>query len=77
MIATIPTHASENKMLEALWTLIEGQTVAVRDALTVRLLAEKKKKTEAQQAMVKDSLTRAFNELHAGEVHHDARNIFH
>ena len=63
-------------MLEALWTLIEGQTVAVRDALIVRLLADKKKKTEAQQAMVKDSLTRAFDELHAGKVHHDARNLF-
>lgn len=76
MIATIPTHTGETKMLEALWTLIEGQTVAVRDALIVRLLADKKKKTEAQQAMVKDSLTRAFDELHAGKVHHDARNLF-
>ncbi len=31
---------------------------------------------EAQKAMVKDSLTRAFDELHSGKVHHDARKLF-
>ena len=30
----------------------------------------------SQQAMVKDSLTRAFDELHSGKVHHDARKLF-
>jgi hypothetical protein len=25
---------------------------------------------------VKDSLTRAFDELHSGNVHHDARKLF-
>ena len=29
-------------------------------------------KTKAQQKMVKESLTRAFDELHSGKVHHDA-----
>ena len=33
-------------------------------------------KTKAQKAMVKDSLTRAFDELHSGKVHHDARKLF-
>ena len=33
-------------------------------------------KTNRQKAMVKESLTRAFDELHSGNVHHDARNLF-
>jgi hypothetical protein len=28
------------------------------------------------QAMVKESLTRAFDEPHSGKVHHDARELF-
>ena len=34
--------------------------------------------TEAktQRQMVKDSLTRAFDDLHSGKVHHDARKLF-
>ena len=32
--------------------------------------------TQAQQKMVEDSLTRAFDELHAGEVRKDARKLF-
>ena len=30
----------------------------------------------AQQQMVKESLTRAFDELHSGKVHHNARDLF-
>ena len=33
-------------------------------------------KTKRQKAMVKESLTRAFYELHSGNVHHDARDLF-
>ena len=33
-------------------------------------------KTKVQKAMVKESLTRAFDELHSGKVHHDARKLF-
>ena len=29
-----------------------------------------------QQEMVKESLTRAFDDLHAGRLHKDARNLF-
>ena len=32
--------------------------------------------TVDQQKMVTESLTRAFEELHAGKVHHDARKLF-
>ena len=33
-------------------------------------------KTFNQQQMVKESLTRAFEELHSGKVHDDARKLF-
>ena len=75
MITTIPTQTSEISTVDALWVLIQGQTKAVRKALTERLLAEQDK-TEAQKAMVKESLERAFEELHSGKVHHDARSLF-
>ncbi len=31
---------------------------------------------DAQQKMVKKSLTKAFDELHAGQAKHNARNLF-
>jgi len=61
--------------VDALWVLIQGQTKAVRKALTERLLAEQEK-AKVQRKMVKDSLTRAFDDLHSGKVHHDARKLF-
>jgi len=75
MITTIEQKATEMSTVDALWTLIQGQTKAVRKALTQRLLAEQEQ-TKAQKKMVKDSLTRAFDELHSGNVHHDARRLF-
>lgn len=60
---------------EALWVLIQSQTKAVRQYLVKKILAEDEK-TKAQQKLVKESLTRAFDELHSGKVHHDARNLF-
>lgn len=61
--------------VDALWVLIQGQTKAVKKVLMERLIAEHDK-TKAQKAMVKESMTRAFDELHSGDVHHDARNMF-
>ena len=29
-----------------------------------------------QEQIVKESLTKAFDELHSGKVHNDARNLF-
>ena len=40
-----------------------------------RLLAEHDK-AKVQKTMVRDSLTRAFDELHSGRVHYDARKLF-
>lgn len=62
-------------MVDALWVLIQSQSKRVRNALTERLLAEQDK-SKVQKAMVRDSLTRAFDELHSGKVHHDARKLF-
>jgi hypothetical protein len=79
MITTLPSQPSQQSTVEALWTLIQGQTKAVRKALIDRILSEQaqlKKQEEAQQTMVKESLTRAFDELHAGKVNHDARQLF-
>jgi hypothetical protein len=33
-------------------------------------------KTKVQKTMVRESLTRAFDELHSCKVHHDARKLF-
>ena len=62
MITTVIPQSQNISKADALWVLIQSQTKAVRKALTERLLA--------------DSLTRAFNELHAGKVHRDARKLF-
>ena len=61
--------------VDALWTLIQSQTKSVRKALAKRILAEEEK-TKAQKKMVKESLSRAFDELQAGNIHPDAHNLF-
>ena len=75
MITTVKPQSNEISTVDALWVLIQSQTKAVRKALTQRLIAEQNK-TKAQQTMVKDSLSRAFDELHSGKAHHDARKLF-
>lgn len=77
MISTVNTQSSEISTVDALWTLIQNQTKAVRNALAKRILADQvRQKRNAQEQMVKDSLTRAFDQLHSGKVHHDARKLF-
>lgn len=76
-MATIPIQSSEISTVDALWVLIQGQSKRVRQALTKRLIAEQAQaKLNAQQQMVKDSMTRAFDELHSGQAKHDARKLF-
>ena len=75
MITTVQPQETEISTVDALWVLIQSQTKAVRKALTQRLLAEQDK-TKVQQQMVKESLTKAVDELHSGKVHHDARKLF-
>ena len=75
MITTVQPQTKEMSTVDALWVLIQNQTKSVRKALTQRLIAEQDK-TRIQQKMVKESLTKAFDELHSGKVHHDARSLF-
>lgn len=75
MITTVQPQTDEMTTLEALWVLIQSQSKSVRKVLIERLLAEDQK-TETQQQMVKESLTKAFDQLHSGKVHHDARKLF-
>ena len=65
----------EISTVDALWTLIQGQTKSVRKTLIKKLL-EEEQKTKAQKAMVKESLTQAFDELYSGQVKHDAQSLF-
>ena len=77
MITTVETQTSEMSTVDALWVLIQSQSKRVRQALAKRILAEhEQSKTQAQQKMVKESLERAFGELHAGKAHKDARKLF-
>ena len=73
--AIMISQSKEITTVDALWVLIQNQTKAVRQALVRRLLAEETK-TKEQQAMVKDSLTSAYDQLHSGQIHTDVNNIF-
>ena len=77
MITTIPPQTQDISMVDALWVLIQNQSKSVRKALVKRILDDQEQqRTLAQQKMVKDSLTRAFDELYSGKVHHNARDLF-
>ena len=77
MISTLNTQSTEISTVDALWVLIQSQTKAVQKALIQRILeSQTSEKTKSQQMMVRESLTRAFDELHSGKVHHDARKLF-
>jgi len=77
MISTVNTQSTEISTVDALWVLIQSQTKAVQKALIQRILeSQTSEKTKSQQMMVRESLTRAFDELHSGKVHHDARKLF-
>ena len=69
--------------LNNLWTYLQGLSLSASNQrwLGERLIEaaredEDSKKVRQQEAMVKDTLTRAFEELHAGEVYDDARYLF-
>ena len=62
--------------VDALWTLIQSQTKTARKALVKRILDEEQAAKAHQEAMVKGSLTKAFDELHSGKAKHNARTLF-
>ena len=76
-MATTTTYQPTISPTDALWALYLSQTKKVREAFRLRLFAEEQtQKTKAQEAMVKESMTKAFDELHSGKAKHDARNLF-
>lgn len=69
--------------LNNLWSYLQGLPLSASNQrwLGERLIEaaredEDSKKARQQEAMVKDTLTRAFEELHAGEVYDNARSLF-
>ena len=69
--------------LNNLWSYLQGLSLSASNQrwLAERLIEAARedkdiKKVKQQEAMVKDTLTRAFEELHAGEVYDDARSLF-
>lgn len=60
--------------IDAVWYIIQSQSAAVRKAITKRLLdAEKEARTRRQQKMVKESLTRALDEV--AEAKRDGKKL--
>ena len=68
--------------LNNLWSYLQGLSLSssnkrwLGEKLIEASMTEKNTSKEQQQAMVKDSLTRAFRELHANEVYDDAHSLF-
>ena len=69
--------------LNNLWSYLQGLSLSASNQrwLGERLIEAARedkdiKKVKQQEAMVKDTLTRASEELHAGEVYDDARSLF-
>ena len=70
-------YQSNISPIDALWALYQSQTKRVRKAFRQRIIAEENEdNANAQNAMLKDSMTRAFDELHSGLAKHDARKLF-
>ncbi len=73
--ANISLSTNEKSLVEVLWNLYVLQNLNVRTAFRQKLESEAIEENESQKD-VKDSFTRAYNELRAGEVKHNARNLF-
>ena len=73
--ANISLSSNEKSLVEVLWNLYILQSVSVRTAFRQKIENEAIKETESQKD-VKESFTRAYNELRAGDVKHNARNLF-
>lgn len=75
------SYSSNISSVDALWTLIQGQTQNVKDALYHRMIeADEQRRTRQQQLYVRKSLNRAFKELKDAKSSKkelpDARDLF-
>lgn len=78
-MATLQLTDSQISPLDALWALFKSQPKRVRDAF-IRRIKEDDSETRRQKELVKDSLTRAMQELRLaqeGKIQlKDARQLF-
>lgn len=78
----IPVKATDEiSAADALWAIIKKQSRSVKKSIAVRLIQEEaisaqEAERKRQEAIVKDSLERAFHELRTGQAKHDARQLF-
>ncbi|MBP5369204.1 MAG: hypothetical protein J6Y24_11885 [Bacteroidales bacterium] len=77
----IALSQQETSLVDVLWNLYILQNDKVKEAF--RMLLDTKEISESndeitknQQKMVKESFTRAYDELVSGKVKHNARNLF-
>lgn len=62
------TNLTNINTVDAIWNLIQCQSMSVRKALTKRMIeAEEKRKTLRQQEMVEETLGRALDEVRESE----------
>ncbi len=62
------TNSTSVNTVDAIWNLIQCQSVSVRKALAKRMIeAEEKRKTLRQQEMVEETLGRALDEVRESE----------
>lgn len=79
--SNIILNAKEKSLVDALWNLYILQSDKVRKAFHVRIENDRSEekvdgKETDTQLEVKESLTRAYNELLAEKAKHNARNLF-
>lgn len=68
MEAVMNTNSTSVNTVDAIWNLIQSQSVSVRKALAKRMIeAEEKRKTLHQQEMVEETLGRALEEVRESE----------
>lgn len=68
MEAVMNTNPTSVNTVDAIWNLIQCQSVSVRKALAKRIIeAEEKRKTLRQQEMVEETLGRALDEVRESE----------
>lgn len=68
MEAVMNTNSTSVNTVDAIWNLIQCQSVSVRKALAKRMIeAEEKRKTLRQQEMVEETLGRALEEVRESE----------
>jgi hypothetical protein len=76
-MAATPTYQPTVSPVDALWALYQSQSKKVRKAFRQKLQEEEKARAvKEQQEMVKESMTRAFEELRSGKARHNAKGLF-